>query len=614
MAKIVLNDVTNSADLSAINSNFDEIADALNNGALWRDNPVGEPNQMTGNLDMNGHLIINAGAIVPSIGDGSIQTSMLADGAVTTPKLADANVTSPKLADNSVIPSKIPDSSLTSAKYAPLSVNTTALADGAATLAKLAANSVDGSKIVNGAVTSSKLATASVGDSQLVWPGLCKMVTTVANIRALDKTRYTVAGTLCYTSLGDGGSGFYFLNAGDTTSADNGGSIIVASDGGRWYLYSPTTINVKQWGARGDGSTNDYTAFQNAINYAQSQINAEIVIPRGVFIIGQKLQYTAQSTRSSIHFRGAGADITEVRFTSLDGGFRLSLTSPGHTFHFKDMSITTAQGAGSGYGIYAVQTMSLNQFLQNDISHVTFRGADNAGSGGSFYWDNAYFMDGVCGTNVYGVTVYGSGASGTGGYYRGNPAAIANPGNGYSIYHNINSCTFNNLGISLVYGSYCQGMTVSQINSQNTGIGVYCPPGSTGLLAQLQVSSSQFANTQNCIALQSAILNTMIYGNNIISINGNSGLYCPITDGISVSANQFISGDANSNFGVTLGPPGGTGHHSAVVTGNSFIGLNTGVFLQSGSNNCNVQSNSYYACVTNVANGGTGNIVGGGST
>lgn len=63
MSKIDLNTITNANNLSNINSNFQKIEDALNDGALWRDNPVGEPNQMSGNLDMNGFDVLNVGTV-----------------------------------------------------------------------------------------------------------------------------------------------------------------------------------------------------------------------------------------------------------------------------------------------------------------------------------------------------------------------------------------------------------------------------------------------------------------------------------------------------------------------------------------------------------------------
>lgn len=70
MSKVNLLTVTNGQNISAINQNFAIIADALNNGTLWRDNPVGEPNNLENNIDANGFQIFNVALIVPNSNAG----------------------------------------------------------------------------------------------------------------------------------------------------------------------------------------------------------------------------------------------------------------------------------------------------------------------------------------------------------------------------------------------------------------------------------------------------------------------------------------------------------------------------------------------------------------
>ena len=59
MSKITLNDVTSLDSLSVINSNFDKLESELNNKVLYRDVPVGEPNSVQDDIDMNGKRIYN---------------------------------------------------------------------------------------------------------------------------------------------------------------------------------------------------------------------------------------------------------------------------------------------------------------------------------------------------------------------------------------------------------------------------------------------------------------------------------------------------------------------------------------------------------------------------
>jgi hypothetical protein len=63
MAKIVFNEVKNGNSLSTINGNFALIASEMQNKILYRNNPVGEPNAIITDVDLNGNDIINGGNI-----------------------------------------------------------------------------------------------------------------------------------------------------------------------------------------------------------------------------------------------------------------------------------------------------------------------------------------------------------------------------------------------------------------------------------------------------------------------------------------------------------------------------------------------------------------------
>ena len=92
-------------------------------------------------------------------------------------------------------------------------------------------------------------------------------VTNIAALRALSKTAVSSSFVAGYNAAGDGGGGTYYLDPADTTSPDNGGTIIVATDGGRWKLSSISVFaSVKQFGAIGDGVTDDSAAMQACIN------------------------------------------------------------------------------------------------------------------------------------------------------------------------------------------------------------------------------------------------------------------------------------------------------------------------------------------------------------
>jgi len=72
--KTVLSNVLSGFRVNEINANFTKIMDALNSKVLWRNNPVGEPNTMEQELDMNGNDIYNVGTLYAD--------TLVVDGAV----------------------------------------------------------------------------------------------------------------------------------------------------------------------------------------------------------------------------------------------------------------------------------------------------------------------------------------------------------------------------------------------------------------------------------------------------------------------------------------------------------------------------------------------------
>lgn len=93
-------------------------------------------------------------------------------------------------------------------------------------------------------------------------------------------TSLTVAG---YSAPGDG-AGVFHLDVLDVSSTDNDGTILVDALSRRWKRAFVGPMNVKWFGATGDGVTSDTAPIQAAIN-AQSLAGGGVVeVPKGSYV------------------------------------------------------------------------------------------------------------------------------------------------------------------------------------------------------------------------------------------------------------------------------------------------------------------------------------------
>lgn len=116
---------------------------------------------------------------------------------------------------------------------------------------------------------------------------ITKKVDTLADMRTMSELPETVwcSG---YHTKNDGafGSHFFRLKGLKTAETDNSGTVIIVNVGGSDYVYElqySGAVNVKWFGAVGDGVTDDFNPLQSAINYCNtSTISKKIYVPFGV--------------------------------------------------------------------------------------------------------------------------------------------------------------------------------------------------------------------------------------------------------------------------------------------------------------------------------------------
>jgi hypothetical protein len=107
-------------------------------------------------------------------------------------------------------------------------------------------------------------------------------------IRQLDASfiivPFTSILTTANTDPNDGAGGQYFYDSFDSTSADNGATVLVDAVGRRWKPAHALVFNIRQWGAKGNWTNDDSTKFTNC--FAAMPAGAILEIPPGTYKVG----------------------------------------------------------------------------------------------------------------------------------------------------------------------------------------------------------------------------------------------------------------------------------------------------------------------------------------
>lgn len=250
------------------------------------------------------------------------------------------------------------------------------------------------------------------------------VVNSIVALKAIDKTQVSYCTTKGYYAAGDGGAGEYWYDSTDTTSTDNGGSVIVATDGARWKLIHSSRIHVKQFGARGSGAGDSYAAITAALTYAATVSGLGLIIDLGgdyysysqTLAIPSCISLVGEGKRSAIlNYTGTSSAIslTSVTYSKLKG-FRIGLPNSASAVGINIVS--SASGDTRWCTIEDVEIAGPS-LISGQI------GFNAAVGGGQFITDNKFDFSifqvdkpvQLSGTegNVYNISINGWGTSAT---------------------------------------------------------------------------------------------------------------------------------------------------------------------------------------------------------
>ena len=102
-------------------------------------------------------------------------------------------------------------------------------------------------------------------------------VANVADLRASDAVAGLVYGTTGYYAPNDGGAGVYNIRTATVSDVDDGGSIIILDNGNVAELIIGDTVNVHQFGAKGNANYYNYTDGNSYVNADTSSAKSAIV-------------------------------------------------------------------------------------------------------------------------------------------------------------------------------------------------------------------------------------------------------------------------------------------------------------------------------------------------
>lgn len=236
-----------------------------------------------------------------------------------------------------------------------------------------------------------------------------QVVDSITKLRSLRKSSPSkFARTTGYHAPEDGGAAFYYLDESDTTSADNGVTVIVASDGGRWKLNHNGSINVRQAGARGDGS-DDIVALQRATDALSPGLR---LVAEGEFTTSEELWI--RKSNVVYDFRAAKFIQTGTTYTGYGSGLIIgNLQTPSDV----PTNVTLLGGeyhpVGNSQPYPLADYNSIAVIAGNHITIVNPRiypkqstRAISVQTDSSFWSEPGPAIDGVY---VYGLEVYGDG-------------------------------------------------------------------------------------------------------------------------------------------------------------------------------------------------------------
>lgn len=425
-----------------------------------------------------------------------------------------------------------------------------------------------------------------------------------------------------------GPTGYAYTGNGSVTPSFQG---FVQSGSGAvtrtWQSKAADIFSVKDFGATGNGSTDDSSAIQAAINAAGAAGGGTVYLPPGTYILGSGISWTY----SGIHLVGAGQYSTIIKSNFATGNVisvGSSSTNPS-SCSIERMSFRTSVNRSSGAGILLTQTYNClieyvtfdndspaygyidiqidgytNNFI-NILRNVNLRGTGAyaglvIGANGSIVQD-VWLLDSVIGGHTYGIICYN-----VSGFYLNNVDCLQN-GNDFLSYPAAGQT---------VKGLYMQDALFD--SATGTGMQIYTNGGTCTIWVMVNCQTNYCGSNSSHCGIEIDQKTGTISGINIVNhqavINAGDGI-AVISGSYIVIQNPQVSCNSTASSGSKHGIEfaSNVSNFSVVggFSGNGYLGASNtqgyGVLINTGSSD-------YYNVIGVLTRGNVSGGVGDGGT
>lgn len=396
---------------------------------------------------------------------------------------------------------------------------------------------------------------------------------------------------------------FKKLKAGtNVTLTSDATSVTIAASGGGSSNLGLT--NVKDYGAVGDGSTDDSAAFNSALAAINTGVGGTLWIPPGKYRLNSTISSTL-ATSTSLHIMGAGAEVSVLYFannsgitvTCVEGGYWTKNPS-GNSVSISGLAITAGlEATGTAFTVVG-NTVTGRPVPPINVNNVVIRGDIPNNS-----WSNGLYFN-----KAHAATVS---------HYNWFGKIVTAVGNAILIdadsTHNVSEFRFSNCGITYAgkgvsAGAYVEGIHLTNVDMVFVEKGVEWLCGGSDE-SELGMANCHIAATLYCVHMQSLVDSHI--SNSLFFPSGS-----PVTwNGVRMDksaatiSNCFFGGASQaSNVGIVntnlvTGDANWSLNHPTTIVNNSFRAMPTGISLGTNTGNVFVgASNQYSSDVTTRIN------------